>query len=50
MEPLKIDKSRLYTQSEYAKKIGLSRARINQKIKAGEISVVKINGAVLVYE
>jgi hypothetical protein len=50
MENLKIDRSKLYTQSEYAKKLGLTRARINQKIKAGEISTVKINGAVLVYE
>lgn len=50
MDTLKVDKSRLYTQSQYAKKVGLSRARINQKIKAGELTVVKINGAVLVYE
>lgn len=50
MESLKVDKSKLYTQSEYAKKLGLTRARINQKIKAGELKVVKINGATLVHE
>ena len=50
MEYLKIDRSKLYTQTEYAKKIGLSKARVNQKIKAGEIKVIKIKGATLVYE
>jgi len=40
----------LYTQSEWAKKIGLSKARINQLVKSGEIKTVTINGAVLIKE
>lgn len=50
MEALKIDRSKLYTQTEYAKKVGLTKARINQKIKTGEIKSIRINGATLVYE
>lgn len=38
----------LYTQSEYAKKIGKSRGWVNQQIKAGNIKTVTINGAILV--
>lgn len=50
MESLKVDRTKLYTQTEYAKKVGLTKARINQKIKNGELKSVKINGATLVYE
>jgi hypothetical protein len=50
MKSLQIDRTKLYTQTEYAKKVGLTKARINQKIKAGEINTVKIKGATLVYE
>jgi hypothetical protein len=49
MDSLKIDRSKLYTQTEYAKKVGLSKGRISQKVKAGELTTVKINGATLVY-
>ncbi len=49
MESLKVDRTKLYTQTEYAKKVGLSKARVNQKVKAGELPTVKINGATLVY-
>lgn len=38
----------LYTQAEYAKKIGLSAARVNQMIKNGQLKTVTINGATLV--
>lgn len=38
----------LYTQSEYAKKIGVSRARVNQMVKAGELKTVMVNGGVLI--
>ena len=31
LEPLKVDRTKLYTQVEYAKKVGLSEARISQK-------------------
>lgn len=40
----------LYTQAEYAKKIGLTPARVNQMIKNGQLKTVTINGATLVKE
>lgn len=38
----------LYTQSEYAKVIGVTRMRVNQMIKEGKLNTVTINGATLV--
>lgn len=38
----------LYTQAEYAKKVGLTPARINQMIKAKQLKVVVVNGATLI--
>lgn len=38
----------LYTQAEYAKKIGLTPARVNQMIKEKRLKVVVINGATLI--
>lgn len=38
----------LYTQAEFARVSGKSRARINQMIKSGEIDSIHINGAILV--
>lgn len=38
----------LYTQSEYARKINVSRTRINQMIKEGKLMPLKINGATLI--
>ncbi len=38
----------LYTQSEYAKLKNVSRARINQMVKAGELKTVTVNGATLI--
>ena len=38
----------LYTQSEYAKKIGLTRGRVNQMVKAGALKTVTVNGATLI--
>lgn len=38
----------LYTQAEFARISGKSRARINQMIKSGEIDSIHINGAILV--
>jgi len=49
MNALKIDRTKLITQSEYAKMMGLSRSRINQKIKSGDLSTVTIKGATLIY-
>ena len=38
----------LFTQAEYAKLVGRSRAWVNQQIKAGNIRTLKVNGAILV--
>lgn len=38
----------LFTQAEWAKKIGKTRAWVNQQVKAGNIKTVTINGAILV--
>ena len=49
MEVLKVDRTKLYTQAQYAKKIGVSRARVNHMIKANLLKIVEIKGAKLVY-
>jgi len=38
----------LYTQSEYAKLKGVSKARINQLVKSGELPTVTVNGGILI--
>lgn len=38
----------LYTQTEYAKLTGLSKSRINQLVKAGELPTVTVIGGVLI--
>lgn len=38
----------LYTQAEWAKKVGKSRAWVNQQIKAGNIKTLTIKGATLI--
>lgn len=38
----------LFTQAEYAKKVGLTPARINQMVKKGELKTITINGATLI--
>jgi len=38
----------LYTQSEYAKLIGVSRARVNQMVKTGKLPTVTVNGGILI--
>jgi predicted XRE-type DNA-binding protein len=45
----KIDRTKLLTQSEYARMLGISRARVNQLVKSKSIKVVEIRGATLVY-
>jgi len=40
----------LYTQTEWAKKVGLTKARINQLIKEGQLKTVSVNGAILIKE
>lgn len=48
LQPLKVDITKLATQSEYAKKLGVSRQRINQMVKSKEVKTVNILGATLI--
>jgi len=50
METLKIDRTKLYTQSEYARKIGKDRSTVNKMAKSGQLKTVTIRGAILIYE
>jgi len=50
LEPLKIDRTKLYTQKAYAKKLALSKGRISQMVKDGKIPTIEINGCLLIYE
>ena len=49
MESLKVDRTKLITQAEYAKLKGLTPARINQLVKAGTLKTVEIKGATLIH-
>jgi len=49
MEVLKIDHTKLFTQSEYAKKVGVSRARVNHMVRDNLLKVIEIKGAKLIY-
>ena len=40
----------VYTQAAYAKKVGKTRAWVNQQVKAGNLQTLIINGAILVKE
>jgi len=40
----------VYTQAAFAKKIGKTRAWVNQQIKAGNLKTLTIKGATLVKE
>lgn len=48
LKPLKIDRTKLITQSNYAKKFGLSKQNVYAMIKAGKLPTVEIDGATLV--
>lgn len=48
MKDLKVDVTKLYTQSEYAKLIGKTKGRVNQMINENSLNVVRIKGATLI--
>lgn len=48
LQPLKVDRTKLITQSEYARMKKLSRQRIGAMIKANQINTVEILGTVLI--
>lgn len=45
---LKVDVTKLCTQTEYAKKRGITPQRVNQLVKSKEVKTVEILGAVLI--
>lgn len=45
---LKVDVTKLMTQKEYAKKVGLTPQRVNQMVKNKEVKTVEILGAKLI--
>lgn len=49
MESLKVDRTKLITQAEYARMKGLTPARINQLVKTGMLKTVEIKGATLIH-
>jgi transcriptional regulator len=48
LKPLKVDRTKLITQSKYAQENGTSKQNVYALIKAGKLEVVKIKGATLV--
>jgi hypothetical protein len=46
----KINHRKLYTQTEYSKKSGLSKQMVHYNLYHGKLTKVEINGAVLVLE
>ena len=46
---LKIDQTKLITQNEYAKLVGLTKGRISQMMTNDELNYVEIKGTKLIY-
>jgi len=49
MDLLKVDRTKLITQTEYAKLIGRDKSTVNYMIKNKKVKTVEIKGATLVY-
>lgn len=49
METIKVDRTKLITQSEYAKLKGVTRQRVSQMVKDKVVKVIEIKGAKLIY-
>lgn len=47
-QPLKVDVTKLITQTEYAKRRGITPQRVNQLVKSKEIKSINIIGATLI--
>lgn len=48
LKPLKVDRTKLITQTKYAQQKGVSKQYINQQVKSGKLASVEIIGATLV--
>lgn len=49
MEPLKVDRTKLITPSEYAKMLGVTKAAVTKMMNEGRVKVIHIKGARLIY-
>ena len=49
MEVLKIDRTKLFTQAEYARKLGVDRSRVSHMVRDNKLNVIEIQGAKLIY-
>jgi hypothetical protein len=50
LKPLKVDRTKLITQSKYAQKNGMSKQKVYAMIKAGKLNTVEIEGATLLLQ
>lgn len=48
METLKVDKTKLVTQTEYAKMKGVTPPAVSRMVREGRVKTVKIRGAILI--
>jgi excisionase family DNA binding protein len=48
METLKVDKTKLITQTEYAKMMGITPPAVSKMIREGRVKFVRIKGANLI--
>jgi predicted DNA-binding protein (UPF0251 family) len=48
MEKLKVDRTKLITQSAYAKKMAISKQLVSYQIKQGKLKTIVIDGATLI--
>jgi hypothetical protein len=46
---LKIDQTKLITQNEYAKMVGLTKGRVSQMMSNDELRYVEVKGTKLIY-
>lgn len=49
VKELKIDQTKLITQTEYAKLMKISKSKVSQMVSNNELKIVEIKGAKLIY-
>ena len=50
MKPLKVDRTKLITPSEYAKKHGVTKGTVTKMMDADRVTVIDITGGRLILE
>lgn len=50
MESLKVDRTKLITPSEYAKKVGVTKAAVTKMMDTERVKVIQIKGGRLILE